>query len=150
MPSSYTSSFPSTPSLVSVNTTTSTSSTTPLRPTSSSSTPSSASSSSSSSPQAMQKDYSKSFGLLQAQYGWGPMTSVPTHVRSKEDSETKKNRRKDRDTRSSSVRREQEVEQGSNSRPGKDYESVFGSMSSRYGFGGSWPTPSKKSKEHRS
>ncbi|KAM5537392.1 hypothetical protein V8D89_008911 [Ganoderma adspersum] len=147
MPSSYSSSFPSTPSLVSVNTITSTSSTTPLRPTSSSSPSSFSSSSSSPSSQPMQKDYSKAFGLLQSQYGWGPMTSVPIHVRSKkEGTETKKNRRKDRDSRPSSVQQEQE---GSESRPGKDYQSVFGSLSSRYGFGGSWPTPSKHSKEHR-
>ncbi|KAI1789699.1 hypothetical protein LXA43DRAFT_1019962 [Ganoderma leucocontextum] len=141
MPSSSTSSFTPTPSLVSVNTTASSSSTTPLRPTSSSS-------SSSPSSQPMQKDYSNSFSLLQSQYGWGPMTSIPTLVPSKkQDTEMREKRRKDRNTRSRSVQEEQEADR----RPtGKNYESVFGSLSSRYGFGGHWPTPSKKSKEHRS
>ncbi len=89
--------------------------------------------------------------MLQSQYGWGPMTSVPTPAPSrKKNKETKKNVRKIRDTRASSVRKEQEVEQGSEPRLEKDYQSVFGSLSSRYGFGGGWPTPSKKSKEHRS
>ena len=133
MPSNHTSSFPSTPSLASINTTTSTSSTTPLLPTSSSSQP-------------VLKDYAKSFGMLQSQYGWGPVTYAPTSALSS-GGERKEKKRKGHTTLSTNVLEEREGERQSG---GKNYESAFGSLSSRYGFGGSWSTPVKKSKKRYS
>ncbi|TBU55149.1 hypothetical protein BD310DRAFT_934332 [Dichomitus squalens] len=133
MPSKHAPSFPATPSLVSLNTTACTSSIAPLKPIPSSSS------------QPAQKDYSKSFGLLQSQYGWGPATYAPTPILS--NNKEPKKKRTGRDTRSTGVPEEKMGERQSG---GKDYESVFGSLSSRYGFGGSWPMPTKKSKDFRS
>ncbi|KAI0715781.1 hypothetical protein C8T65DRAFT_738412 [Cerioporus squamosus] len=134
---SRTSSFPSTPSMVSVTTTASASSTTPLRH---APPPSSSSSSSPSS----QKDYSAAFGALQTQYGWGAVTSVPVESTKVAEAQERKRvvKEKKEQEKAKARRREMEMEAMSKSKssaPQRDYESAFGALSSKMGFGGGWP-----------
>ncbi|KAI0819285.1 hypothetical protein BC628DRAFT_1333391 [Trametes gibbosa] len=117
----------SSPSLVSVATTSSASSSTPLRQ-----------------PSSTTKDYSAAFGLLQSQYGWGAPVPVQPPLRSAP--QPKKTQEKRKETRSTSVKESTATASG-----GKDFEAAYAALSSRFGFGGSWPTPkrSSKSKDER-
>ncbi|KAI0364466.1 hypothetical protein BV20DRAFT_983169 [Pilatotrama ljubarskyi] len=110
----------SSPSLVSVTTTSSASSSTPLK------------ASSSSAP----KDYSAALGQLQSQYGWGGSgVQQPIHAVPRPKEETKKER-------GTKNQRRQQVK-GPGSNVTKDFEGALGSLSSRFGFGGSWPAMKK-------
>ncbi|KAH9885769.1 hypothetical protein C8Q73DRAFT_795627 [Cubamyces lactineus] len=115
----------SSPSMVSVATTSSASSSTPLKPS-----PSSAS---------KPKDYSAAFGQLQSQYGWGG-SSIPAPVSPAARRKEKKEQRKEAED--SETQRESRASSRTPPAPsgGKDYEAAFGTLSSRFGFGGSLPT----------
>ncbi|TFK82111.1 hypothetical protein K466DRAFT_590768 [Polyporus arcularius HHB13444] len=132
---SRTSSFPSAPSMVSVATTTSASSSTPLRHTPSSSP----------SPSSSQKDYSAAFGALQTQYGWGPVMSVPvqsTQVAVAHERKKAAKEKKETENANADAKRKEEAR----SQP-KDYESAFGALSSKMGFGGRWPASASQRKQ---
>ena len=128
--SSNSSSHLSSPSLVSVATTSSATSSTPLR----------LSSSSASKP----KDYSAAFGQLQSQYGWGG-SSIPAPVSPAVRRKEKKEQRKEAEDME--PRRESRASSKTppSSSGGKDYETAFGTLSSRFGFGGSLPTLKRSS-----
>ncbi|RDX43502.1 hypothetical protein OH76DRAFT_1487773 [Lentinus brumalis] len=91
--------------------------------------------SSSSSPSTLQKDYSAAFGALQTQYGWGPVTSVPVRSTQMTEAQERTNAAKEKKAKAEAKRKGE-----SRSQP-KDYESAFGALSSKMGFGGTW-TPS--------
>ncbi len=130
--SSRTASFPSTPSMVSVTTRTSACSSTPLRHTPSSS------------PSTSQKDYSAAFGALQTQYGWGPVTSVPVQSTQVAVAHERKKAAKQKEAENANAYAKRKEE--SRSQP-KDYESAFGTLSSKIGFGGRWAASASQRKQ---
>ncbi|EIW57155.1 uncharacterized protein TRAVEDRAFT_72347 [Trametes versicolor FP-101664 SS1] len=108
------------PSLVSVTTTSSASSSTPLRK-----------------PSSPPKDFSAAFGLLSSQYGVGLAKSPlpPAAAPQKEGKEKRKEKR------STSEKEEARTSSGT-----KDFEAAHAALSSRFGFGGSWPIPKRQTK----
>ena len=139
--SSHTSSLPSAPSTLSVATTTtcaSSTSTTPLKqsPTTASSKP--------------KKDYAAAFSTLQTQYGWGHVTYVPVESKEVKEAQEKKRAEKERKALEKAQRKEAKTASSSSSNtssdqaPRKDYESAFGALSSKMGFGGSWAASSQR------
>ncbi|KAJ8456386.1 hypothetical protein ONZ51_g12154 [Trametes cubensis] len=133
--SSNSSSHLSSPSLVSVATTSSATSSTPLR----------LSSSSASKP----KDYSAAFGQLQSQYGWGG-SSIPAPLSPAPRRKEKKEQKEAEDSKDSRESRASSRTPATASSGGKDYEAAFGTLSSRFGFGGSLPMLKKSSKAKES
>lgn len=107
------------PSLVSVTTTSSASSSTPLRK-----------------PSSPPKDFSAAFGLLSSQYGVGlaksPLPPAAT---------PQKERKEKKEKRSTSEKEEARTSSGT-----KDFEAAHAALSSRFGFGGSWPIPKRQTK----
>ncbi|KAI0649555.1 hypothetical protein C8Q79DRAFT_1008038 [Trametes meyenii] len=132
------------PSTVSVATTSSASSSTPLTPRLASTSP---------------KDYAAAFGLLQSQYGWGPVpvpgpgpvpspspspSPSPLSLRSEAQlGPPKEKKRKElerrRETRSPTPGKEGARRSLLSEVEGRDFEGAFGSLVSRFGFGGGSP-----------
>ena len=144
MSSHTSSSLPSAPSTLSVATTTtcaSSTSTTPLKqsPTTASSKP--------------KKDYAAAFSTLQTQYGWGHVTYVPVESKEVKAAQEKKRAEKERKALEKAQRRDAKAASSASSSsnassdqpPRKDYESAFGALSSKMGFGGgSWAASSQR------
>ncbi|KAI0635515.1 hypothetical protein C8Q77DRAFT_1155311 [Trametes polyzona] len=118
------SSYLSSPSLVSVASTSTATSSTPLTQ---------------SSRPLPAKDYSAAFGHLQSQYGWGGPVQPPMRPVASSRPKEKKEQRKE--TRATSTQ-----EPAKTARETKNFEAAHAALSSRFGFGGSWPTPKKQSK----
>ncbi|RPD72410.1 hypothetical protein L226DRAFT_537211 [Lentinus tigrinus ALCF2SS1-7] len=81
---------------------------------------------------------------MQLEYGWGHHTFVPIESAAVKEAQEKKRLEKEAKALEKARRKEAKtssaraVEQDQPPRTGKDYESAFGALSSKMGFGGSW------------
>ncbi|RPD59739.1 hypothetical protein L227DRAFT_576167 [Lentinus tigrinus ALCF2SS1-6] len=143
------SSLPSAPSMVSVtSTTTCASSSTSASSTPTLTAPSPSPSSSKSQPKPKpKKDYAAAFTAMQLEYGWGHHTFVPIESAAVKEAQEKKRLAKEAKALEKARRKEAkaagalESEQGQPPRTGKDYESAFGALSSKMGWGSWMPSP---------